>query len=128
MVIKLSKSVQDSLVCPICNSPLNYFQETNQFKCQHLGGGHEFPIINGIPCLINEQNSVFTIVGFLAHRDTFFVIEEAKPGFKSTVRKMIPSNSINTISREKYKIFAERLLKKSASPKVLILGGSILGH
>lgn len=87
-----------------------------------------FPLINGIPCLINENNSVFTIEGFLAHRDTFFVIEKAKPGLKSLVRKVIPTNSINTISKEKYKIFAEHLFKNASNPKVLILGGSILGH
>jgi SAM-dependent methyltransferase/uncharacterized protein YbaR (Trm112 family) len=128
MEMKLSNSVQGYLICPVCNSGLQSNPSSQDLKCQNATGSHTFPLINGIPCLINESNSVFTIAGFLAHKDTFFVIEEAKPGLKSFVRKVIPTNSINTISREKYKKFAEDLLKKTSHPKVLILGGSILGH
>jgi uncharacterized protein YbaR (Trm112 family) len=128
MEIKLSESVQEYLLCPVCNSNLILLSKSNQLKCQNPEHGIYFPLINGIPCLINENNSVFTINGFLAHKDTFFVIEEAKPGLKSFIRKVIPTNSINTISKEKYKKFAEHLLTKSGNPKVLILGGSILGH
>ena len=128
MEIKLSQSAQESLICPVCSSPLKLISETKSFKCQNAGCANIFPVINDIPCIINENNSIFKINGFLENKDTFFVLGKEKKSLKSLIRKAIPSNSINIITKENYKKFGEALLQKTSRPKVLILGGSILGH
>ena len=49
-----------NLVCPIDRGPLE--KHGDDLRCTRCG--HEFPIVNGIPVLINEANSVFRIADY----------------------------------------------------------------
>ena len=59
----LQKSVKNELRCPCCLSCLGLFD--NYFKCDNDDNSLEFPIVNGVPILINESNSIFDIESFL---------------------------------------------------------------
>lgn len=90
--IRLSQSVQELLCCPICHVKLKQAEE--QFECTNSECATHFSIVDGIPVLINEQSSVFSIDDFISHRKTFFGnISENK--LKKTIRCLIPTISKN---------------------------------
>ncbi|MCZ7568434.1 MAG: class I SAM-dependent methyltransferase [Ardenticatenaceae bacterium] len=99
----------------------------NELRCTHTGCGAVFPIVDGVPVLINEQASVFSIADFVDQRDTYFDLSPESRG-KSALRRMMPTISGNTKGRQNYERFARLLKSESARPTVLVLGGSILGQ
>jgi uncharacterized protein YbaR (Trm112 family) len=68
--IRLSQNVQELLCCPICHAKLK--QTASHFECIAPECAAQFPVVNGIPVLINERSSVFTFDDFVSHRKTFF--------------------------------------------------------
>jgi len=127
--MSLSQDTQNLLCCPACKTGLKH--EDNYLVCTSSGCSRRFPIVDGVPVLINDDNSLFSVEDFAQHRDTFFRDSKAS-GFKAAIRnlvvKMTPDISANIKGRENYARFAQLLLKKSKSPRVLILGGSIQGR
>jgi uncharacterized protein YbaR (Trm112 family) len=122
--IKLSNNVIRLLQCPVCKAKLEVIDE--QFQCKNIECNIVFPIINGIPVLINETNSVFSINDFVSQKDTFFNIQSQNM-FKETIKRIMPDISRNIKGKENYDKLAKLLLKQSKTPTVLVLGGSILG-
>ncbi|BAZ68533.1 MAG: methyltransferase domain-containing protein [Pelatocladus maniniholoensis HA4357-MV3] len=122
--IKLSKKVQLMLCCPLCHSQLELGRE--DYQCQNPECKVLFPIKNGIPILIDEKSSIFSIEDFLNERNTFFDLSP-KNKLLEALKSLIPEISLNIKSRKNYKHFAEILLSLSSHPKVLVIGGSILG-
>ena len=55
----LSEFDKKNIICPICHSILENIN-SNLF-CQSKNCGAIFPIIDGIPIVINESNSLFSI-------------------------------------------------------------------
>lgn len=121
--LKISQSVQDLICCPVCRANLDRIEQ--QFKCTNHDCATHFPIVDGIPVLIDEQSSVFTIDNFTDRRDTFFKPEHK---FKSLIRNLIPSSSVNIKSPANYRQMLQILLQESSNPRVLIIGGSIAGE
>ena len=77
--------------------------------------------------LVNEQSSIFSIDDFVSHHNTTFGnINENR--FKKAIRRLIPSIGKNIKGKHNYSRFNEILLKNSINPKVLVLGGSVLGQ
>lgn len=123
--IRISQEVQDLLCCPICRAKLKKTGE--QFECTNPECTTHFPIVDGIPILINEQSSVFSIDDFVLYRKTFFGnINESN--LKKTIHGLIPRLGKNIKGRSNYNRVSELLLSQSTSPRVLVLGGSILGQ
>src|SRR5204862_6744818 len=56
-----------AFICPIDHARLE--REPDVFRCTTCGSG--FPIVKGVPILLNEANSVFRIADYL--RDASFV-------------------------------------------------------
>ena len=52
-----------------------------------------YPIIDGIPILINEENSLFSIKDFMSKKTTTILLGKSK--IKAAIRKIIPSISLN---------------------------------
>lgn len=108
------------LRCPVCRGHLQYGDSL--LRCSACSG--EFPVVDGIPVLINDNRSVFSRADFVRREETFFRTD-------SRVRKltfaMMPKMSINRAAKPNYAIFSRLLLDRSPKPLVLILGGSILG-
>ena len=122
--VKLSETVQKMLLCPICKAKLELYDkyyECINFECKFL-----FPIINGIPILIDEDSSLFSINDFVNHHDTTFYSSQNK--FEQAVRRFVPDIHRNIKGRENYNKLAKLLLGQSSTPKVLVIGASILGE
>ncbi|WP_295434952.1 methyltransferase domain-containing protein [uncultured Thiodictyon sp.] len=81
------------LACPICKSPLNW--GAAGCRCTNAACTAEFPLVRGVPVVINEGRSLFCIADFTAGHATTFV--ESGPGAgsrrPSRLRRFIPSNT-----------------------------------
>jgi len=86
-----------------------------------------FPIVDGIPVLINEQTSVFSIDDFAANHKTFFASSHGNK-FRKTLRSFIPKISKNIKGKTNFDRLSLELLRQSSSPRVLVIGGGILGE
>jgi SAM-dependent methyltransferase len=83
--------------------------------------------VNGIPVLINDQRSIFSIADFASPEKTFFGTEHESK-LKKTLRPFIPAFGKNIKARANYRRMRDLLRAQSSSPRVLVLGGSILGQ
>jgi uncharacterized protein YbaR (Trm112 family) len=120
--IGLSLRIRELLRCPICRSKLEL--SDSQLRCVNPDCKSSFPIIDGIPILINESSSVFSMRDFVCKSDTFF-----KPTSKiaSLFVRLMPDISRNFKANDNYDKFAKLLLAENQNPRVLVVGGSILG-
>jgi uncharacterized protein YbaR (Trm112 family)/SAM-dependent methyltransferase len=124
--IKISESIHQMLRCPICKNNLELINQNQQFHCTDERCNYYFPILQGVPCLINEKSSIFLIDDFIQSKSLFFNLQKNK--IKDRLQRIGPTISTNTKARENYKRFAQQLLERSPNPMVLVLGGSILGQ
>jgi SAM-dependent methyltransferase len=81
--------------------------------------------VDGVPVLLNEQSSLFSIDDFVSRRATYF-----RPESRLTrwIRRLIPDISRNITGERNYRRLGDLLLQQSSSPRVLVVGGSILGQ
>ena len=81
-----------------------------------------YPLVDGIPILINEANSIFTIEEFLAERNTTLDLKQSKT--KKLLKAMIPRIGVNVKAKRNYRELATKLPKDA---RILVVGGSIQG-
>jgi SAM-dependent methyltransferase len=99
------------------------------FVCTRSACGGRFPVVGGVPILINEQASVFSTNDFILQRNTTFNLQ---PTFSERLLqgllRCLPdiSNPVGTSLH--YAKFGDSLLALTSTPRVLIVGGSILGQ
>jgi SAM-dependent methyltransferase len=86
--------------------------------------GHTFPIVDGIPILINEANSIFSISDYTGRRVT-----TSKPAsdLKRTLGRLLPGIDEYLKSSDNYRRYAALLRRRSPTPRVLVVGGRVLG-
>ena len=111
----INNQILEILACPRCKSGLTNFICS---KCNL-----EFPIVNGVPILINEANSVFKFEDFTAKKETTY---KNSTDFRKFVKLLIPSVNLNVNSKERFDMFFSRL--KDEKPKILIVGGAFEGE
>lgn len=121
---ELSATVREALRCPICRARLGAADA--HLACTAPGCGATFPVVDGVPVLLNEQASVFRIADFTAHRNTTFDLGKGR--LRRTLGRVIPSLSRNVKAERNYARLAELLCADAAAPKVLVLGGGIEGQ
>jgi len=112
------------LRCPRCLDRL--VDDGNYLFCQNSSCQKIFPIVNGIPILINEENSVFRIQEFLDYKETTFKLRENQ--LEIITKKIVPSISNNIKANKNYKELLSLLISQAPISKVLVIGGSILGE
>ncbi|PKQ28293.1 MAG: methyltransferase type 11 [Candidatus Anoxymicrobium japonicum] len=122
--LRLSEPVRAALRCPACQNKLMLTED--RLRCTGERCAIEFPIVNGVPVLINERNSLFAIDDFVQQRDTFFDLHESR--LKKTVEHLIPGISRNVRGRQNYARLAELLLKQVDAPRVLVVGCGMTGE
>jgi SAM-dependent methyltransferase len=83
-----------------------------------------FPVVNNMPVLINQQRSIFNIADFVAQRETTMPITSYR--LIRAVQEALPSLSQNMKAEENYEQLT-KLLATRSNPRVLIIGGSIVG-
>jgi len=118
---KISETAQQLLRCPKCKSTLEDY--STQYQCTACN--LFFPIVGSIPILIDEEQSIFSLDDFVHQRKTTFY--SAQNTLKQTAKRLLPDISKNITGRKNYRRFTSLLLDQSSTPRVLIIGGSILG-
>jgi SAM-dependent methyltransferase len=120
----LSPAVRSRLRCPVCANELLLQKESA--VCASAPS-HSFPVVEGVPVLINEEMSVFSIADFTAKHKTFFQ-PSRDTLLKRFARHFMPSVSVNVRARKNFKRFASLLSASKTTPRVLVIGGSIAGE
>ena len=84
----------------------------------------KFAAVDGIPILINQQRSLFDAATFVRKAPTFF-----KPvgRLRRWVSNSIPTLSANVTARANFRQFRDQLRRRAGRPRVLVIGGSIVG-
>jgi SAM-dependent methyltransferase len=113
----------EELICLECGSELNDISNET-IVCNNCN--RYYPIISGIPVLIDEAKSIFTFEDFKNQRNLFFDISP-EGSFKQKISRMIPSGGADKRSKQNFKLLEDLLLDCNNTAKVLVLGGSIAG-
>ena len=71
---KISQVLLDKLICPMTKRKLSINE--NLIKCEN-NEKITYPIINGIPILINNKNSLFEIDDFINNKNTTILNEKS---------------------------------------------------
>lgn len=121
--LKLTESTQRLLRCPVCRSNLELVN--SQLECRDTQCKTYFPIIDDIPILINESSSVFSIGDFLARESTTL---KPKSKVERFIVNLMPGIILNLKGKANYQEFTELLIKQNENPKILIIGGSVVGQ
>ncbi len=91
----------------------------------------KYPVINNIPILINESNSLFTIKQYESNKqitiDSNKIIKDSKSKIKRIVSNLIPSLTVDLASFDNFSLLEEEIKKNSTLPVILIIGGATLG-
>lgn len=118
------KILTDKLICPICHHKLDYTDE-KFLSCLNRDCKIIFPIVNGIPILINENQSLFEISDFIEYQKTTLNIKK-RSALSSKLKRIIPSISRTPqADRLGYKKLCRML--SEGEKHVLVIGGSIKG-
>jgi uncharacterized protein YbaR (Trm112 family) len=118
--MKLSEGFQRILACPVCKAPLCL--ERDQLSCTAAQCKASFPILDGIPVLINEKNSIFTIADFQARSLTTF---PPRSKLKQFLGRILPNIHHGPNTKANFAKFASLLPREK--PKVLVVGGGEVG-
>jgi uncharacterized protein YbaR (Trm112 family) len=125
----LHAGIAGILRCPACGSSV--IQRHEGVVCASAGCGKEYPVVDGIPVLLNEQRSLFTIAEVLEHRGLHEMVheDEARTGasLKERVLDALPHLSRNRKATENFALMAAQLLELTRHPRVLVIGGGVLG-
>jgi len=124
---KLSDHIQAQLRCPACRAQLKVTPE--HALCSSVECGTCFPVIDGVPILIDEEKSIFSLEDFALRRNTTFHL---RPSTLETLlhglSDLLPDISTAVGAKRNYSQFRDLLLARTPAPKVLVLGGSIPGE
>jgi SAM-dependent methyltransferase len=120
--MKTDAGIRDLLCCAVCGARLT--GQGTGLLCINQECGVCYPVVDGIPILIDEKRSVFSFSDFEERRATFFVRESA---LKRLGRRWLPSVSWNPGARRRYKQFIDEVRHLGPRPRILIVGGSAPG-
>ena len=116
--MKITTALQERLICPHCKAGLDQLGES--FVCKSCG--NEYPVIAGIPILIDESASGFRVSSYERPKELSRT-ERAKRALRSA----LPAISMNLAAKRNYRRFREMLFRLSRAPRVLIIGGATAG-
>jgi SAM-dependent methyltransferase len=97
--------------------------ETSHIECPACP--LRFPVVDGVPILINEANSVFSILDCARRRPT---TSPKRSFIESTIRRVLPELSWNARAAEMYALLASLLDSSTEHSMVLVVGGAELGQ
>jgi SAM-dependent methyltransferase/uncharacterized protein YbaR (Trm112 family) len=120
--LKLSRGAAELLICPCCKGKLAL--DGTAFCCTGERCAGRFPVVAGVPILLNQETSLFSIES---------VAREWRPTaarqrtWKAAVRRLLPSISRNIKARENFARLGDLLATRPAPVRVLVLGGGVVG-
>ncbi len=131
--LKLPENVRGNLHCPYCSGELELAD--HNLQCSNPLCSVTFPIIDGMPILINDQNSLFSTETIIRQYKVAKLMKkrpQTRLGhidrFRNWLLNNTPDVGLNVNAEGNYRKFAEHLLKLSDKPAVLVIGGSVPGH
>ena len=112
------------LRCPICGHRLS--SGLAKFYCLNQKCRASFPIIARVPIMLNEGNSITSIKEIVRQRKA---VNKPVLGkiVNNSLKRTLPSLSSNITSDKNYRLLAKLITRKSRKPRILVLGGRILG-
>jgi SAM-dependent methyltransferase len=122
--LRLSSDVLALTRCPKCQARLTRVGEF--FECTNAICAAVFPVVDGIPALTRDQSMRLHGDDNVMRR-TFFG-NKAKSNLKRTILSLIPSIGKNIRGGKNIRRISQMLFSQSPSPRVLVLGGGILGQ
>jgi len=99
-----------------------------EMLCDDTACGGRFPIIDGVPVLLNEAESVFSIGDYISRRATTVGVRKQSRLSTFLLQNCIPSIGRRVNSGHNFEKFVSLLLGQSSAPKVLVIGGRVIGH
>lgn len=122
--ITLKEGIPWNLVrCPICQSEVIY--EEGMVVCKEPKCQKRYPVIDGIPILINEESSIFSFKDFSTEKSTFF---KKRSRLFEWLNRNGPSISHNIAAKQNYRKLTALALEEKSSARILVIGGSIAGQ
>ncbi len=122
-------SWQELLHCPRCRGRL--IRSSNKFICSEALCRGEYPIVDGIPIFINEENSLFQISDYLVRNVTTFDPKKSTvAAWKKAIKAVIPVPVIgrNITAEKNHQRLSELLREQAGRSRILILGSGMLGQ
>jgi uncharacterized protein YbaR (Trm112 family) len=120
--LKVSATVRELLCCPACHNRL--IREATRLSCGSRSCGVDYPIVDGIPVLIDDGAGVFLKNDFLAGEATTLALP--KKSLSQTIKRVLPRLGRNLATARNYENLREMLVNNK-QPRVLVIGGSITG-
>ncbi len=118
----LPQGIRDALACPVCRALLE--SAPHGLACSNDRCNTQFATVDGIPILINQQQSLFDVATFVRKAPTFF---QPVGRLRRWVSNAIPTLSANVTARTNFRQFRDQLRRRAERPRVLVIGGSIVG-
>lgn len=115
-------ALYDLLCCPTCRGDVDVADDA--VRCRSAACGQVYPVLGGVPILICEPRSLFTIQGFLDRRPTFF---KPLPAWRARLSRLLPNEDLNVAARENFERLRRLLHERYERARVLVVGGSIVG-
>lgn len=119
--VRLSPEVESLLCCPACRGALSRAGD-NALECEICP--RRYPVVDGIPVLIDELRSVFSIDTFVSREHTYF---RPRGRLFRALRSLVPIVSLLPNTRRNLRRLRDTLLASRSAPRVLVIGGSIRG-
>lgn len=120
----LSPAVVQLLRCPACRGRLQEAADHMRCSAQHCG--IRFPIVGGVPVLLNEQRSLFRIQNVLRGDHPMMGVKGVVS--RAMVQRILPNISANLSAPRTFARIGRLLEGQISDPKVLIVGGGTLGE
>lgn len=117
--MKMSENMQQKLICP--STKVHLLRKGAHLE-SIIDSAIRYPIIDGIPILIDDKRSLFSIDDFRQKIDTTFDLKQNR--IKQILSKFIPTLGTNIKAKKNYRYISSTLPIDS---KILVIGGSIKG-
>lgn len=111
------------LRCPACGGALS--RDADSYAC--AGCGAAYPIVRGVPVLIDEARSAFRIAECAALVEVGGDRKTWKRRLRERVQARLPVSGVNLAARENLTALARMLRAEAGVSRVLVLGGAQLG-
>jgi SAM-dependent methyltransferase/uncharacterized protein YbaR (Trm112 family) len=122
---RLSAALREVLRCPACGGRLLSESGETELRCAEASCRRAYPVAAGVPVLIDERKSVFTPAEVA--RALLGTPSAPTGSGRALVRAMTPAISRNVKAAANFERLS-RLLRDSASRRVLVVGGGLRGE
>jgi len=100
--------------------------DDEHLQCSQTECSYIFPIVDGIPILLNESSSIYSIEEFLKTMESEDISSYGL-SVLNLLKRLLPKANRNLTSKANFLKFSDQLLGSITNPRVLVIGGRIIG-